>query len=145
MLIYISVTLIVLAFLSACATSPLGRRQLRLFPASEVNAIIVTGRLDHARTNGIENDVAAELEKVLLGIDQNPLETTLEEMPDDYGQYLELLHERGARVFANTGMSIVTGSAEQVMAPLPSFTFVEPAPYAQIAQLLADADTVVVY
>ena len=36
---YVSVILIVLAFLSACATSPLGRRQLRLFPASEVNAM----------------------------------------------------------------------------------------------------------
>ena len=36
---YVNVTLIVLAFLSACATSPLGRRQLRLFPASEVNAM----------------------------------------------------------------------------------------------------------
>ena len=39
MLKYVSVTLIVLAFLSACATSPLGRRQLRLFPASEVDAM----------------------------------------------------------------------------------------------------------
>ncbi len=32
-----------------------------------------------------------------------------------------------------------------VMAPLPSFRFVQPSPYAQIAQRLADADTVVVY
>ncbi len=36
---YVSVTLIVLAFSSACATSPLGRSQLRLSPASEVNAM----------------------------------------------------------------------------------------------------------
>lgn len=85
--------------------------------------------------------VPVRLKKVIAA----QMNLPLEEMPDDYGQYLELLHERGARVFANTGMSIVTGSAEQVMAPLPSFTFVEPAPYAQIVQLLADADTVVVY
>ena len=40
MLEYVRV-LIELPFLSACATSPLGRRQLRLFAGSEVNAMAV--------------------------------------------------------------------------------------------------------
>lgn len=47
--------------------------------------------------------------------------------------------------YANTAMLVVTGDAERVQRPLPAFEYVEPSPYATVARLLADADTVIVY
>lgn len=38
------------------------------------------------------------------------------QMPNHYGDYVRLLHQRGARVVANTAMLIVTGNADQVQA-----------------------------
>ena len=63
MLKYVSVILIGLAFLSACATSPLGRRQLPLFPASEVNAVGVAAfakfkkDIPSAKSGKVDRDV----------------------------------------------------------------------------------------
>lgn len=97
---------------------------------------VVGGHSNLARTG-----VPVRLKKVIAAQMNLPLEA----MPDDYGEYLELLNKRGARVFANTGMNIVTGSSEQVMSDIPSFPFVQPTPYAQIARLINEANTVVVY
>lgn len=69
----------------------------------------------------------------------------LDEMPVNYKAYLDLLHERGAKVHANTAMLIVTGDAVQVAKKLPGYPYVAPAPYSQVAQLIAEADTVFVY
>ncbi len=111
---------------------------------SEVDILFDAGALLDLvgqRSNLERTGVPVRLKKVIAA----QMNLPLEDMPQDYGQYLVLLNKRGARVFANTAMNIVTGSSEQVMAPLPSFSFVQPAPYAQIAQLIAAANTVVVY
>ncbi len=85
--------------------------------------------------------VPLRLRKVIAAQMNRPLE----EAPADYGAYLDLLHEKGARVYANTAMLVVTGEAEKVERPLPAFPYLEPAPYATVARLLTSADTVVVY
>ncbi|MBI1373374.1 MAG: hypothetical protein GC159_11640 [Phycisphaera sp.] len=69
----------------------------------------------------------------------------LEQMPTNYGEYLGLLHDRGAKVYANTAMLIVTGDASQVQEKLSRYPYIEPAPYAQIARLLSQADSMIVY
>lgn len=69
----------------------------------------------------------------------------LDELPTNYGAYLDRLHESGAEVYANTAMLVVTGDAETVQRQLPAFPYVRPAPYATVAQLLASADSVIVY
>ena len=85
--------------------------------------------------------VPLRLQKVIAA----QMHLSLEEMPSDYRAYLELLHRRGAAIYANTAMLIVTGDADKVQQKLPGFPFVEPAPYAQVAQLITEADTVLVY
>ena len=85
--------------------------------------------------------VPLRLRKVIA----SQLNVALDEVPADYGAYLDVLHERGAKVYANTAMLVVTGGAERVQRPLPAFEYVEPSPYATVARLLADADTVIVY
>ncbi len=69
----------------------------------------------------------------------------LDQMPDSYGQYLDLLHHRGANVYANLAMLIVTGDAEKVKQNLPGYAFIEPVTYAGVARLLSQADAVIVY
>lgn len=69
----------------------------------------------------------------------------VEEMPLDYGAYLEHLDARGAEVFANTAMLVVTGDASRVQTRIPAYPFIEPAPYARVAQLIVEADRVIVY
>lgn len=88
-----------------------------------------------------DTGVPLRLRKVIAA----QLGVPLDEVPADYGAYLEVLHEAGAEVYANTAMLVVTGDAENVDRGLPAFPFVEPAPYATVARLLADAETVVVY
>lgn len=69
----------------------------------------------------------------------------VDQMPTNYKQYLELLHRRGATVYANTAMHIVTGDAQQVKQKLDGYSFIEPVTYAKVAQLLSEADTVIAY
>ena len=69
----------------------------------------------------------------------------LEQMPNNYKEYLELLNQRGASVFANTAMLIVTGDAEQAQAKVAGYDFIEPVTYARVAELLMQADLVIVY
>ncbi len=88
-----------------------------------------------------ETGVPLRLRKVIAA----QLNRPLDEVPGDYGGYLDLLHEEGAKVYANTAMLVVTGDAEKVNRPLPAFPYVEPAPYARVAQLQASADTVIAY
>lgn len=67
------------------------------------------------------------------------------QMPRNYGDYLELLHRRGASVYANTAMLIVTGGASQVKQKISPYEFIEPVTYARVAELLSEADSVIVY
>lgn len=69
----------------------------------------------------------------------------LDRMPANYWEYLLLLHERGARVYANTAMNVVTGFADKVLKPYPDYPFIKPATYAGVAELLASADKVFIY
>ena len=73
------------------------------------------------------------------------MNVALDEVPANYGAYLDLLHENGAAVYANTATLVVTGDAGKVQRQLPAFPYVRPAPYATVAGLLARADTVVAY
>ncbi len=85
--------------------------------------------------------VPERLRKVIAAQMNQPLD----EMPSDYGEYLEYLNRRGADIHANTAMLVVTGDSAKVRTELPSFPFVEPAPYAQVVRLIAEADRVIVY
>jgi hypothetical protein len=67
------------------------------------------------------------------------------QMPKDYGEYLDLLHRRGAKVYANTAMLIVTGDAPQVKQRISSYEFVEPVTYSKVVDLLSAADSVIGY
>ncbi len=88
-----------------------------------------------------DTGVPLRLRKVIAAQMNRPLE----DVPGDYGGYLDLLHEEGAKVYANTAMLVVTGDAEKVKRPLPAFPYVEPAPYARVAQLQVLAETVIAY
>ncbi len=69
----------------------------------------------------------------------------LEQMPNNYREYLELLHQRGATVYANSGMLVVTGDGDQVTAKVAGYDFIEPVTYARLAEPLTQADSVIVY
>lgn len=97
----------------------------------------LTGKRSRLHATG----VPLRLRKVIAA----QMNVGLEQAPADYGAYLDLLHEKGAEVYANTAMLVVTGDAERVQRPLPAFPYVKVAPYATVAQLLARADTVIVY
>lgn len=73
------------------------------------------------------------------------LNLALDDVPTGYSAYLDVLNDRGTRVFATTAMLIVTGDTSHVQRELPSFDYTEPAPYATVARLLADADSVITY
>lgn len=85
--------------------------------------------------------VPLRLKKVIAAQMKFPLDR----MPANYGEYLVLLHERGARVYANTAMNVVTGFADKVLKPYPDYPFIKPATYAGVAELLASADKVFIY
>ncbi len=85
--------------------------------------------------------VPLRLRKVIAAQMNRPLD----EVPGDYGRYLDLLHDEGARIYANTAMLVVTGDGEKVQRSLSAFSYIEPAPYATVAGLLASADTVIAY
>ncbi|HUE84451.1 MAG TPA: hypothetical protein VMO26_00070 [Vicinamibacterales bacterium] len=85
--------------------------------------------------------VPLRLKKVIAAQTNLPLE----QMPNNYREYLELLHQRGAAVYANTAMLIVTGDAAQVAARIAGYDFIEPVAYARLARLLAQAESVIVY
>ena len=97
----------------------------------------VTGEHSNLESTGVPE----RLRKVIAAQMHRPLD----EMPGNYGEYLEYLHRRGTKVYANTAMLVVTGDAATVQRDLPSYPFIEPAPYAQVARLLTEADTVLVY
>ena len=65
--------------------------------------------------------------------------------PVDYGQYLDLLHDRGATVYANTAMNIVIGASDSVQTPFARYPYVQPILYAGIAAEIAKADVRIVY
>jgi len=97
----------------------------------------LTGKRHNLESTG----VPLRLKKVIAA----QMNLPLEQMPNNYKEYLELLHRRGAAVFANTAMLIVTGDARQVQAKIAGYDFVEPVTYTRVAELLMQADHVIVY
>lgn len=97
--------------------------------------------LTDKRHNLASTGVPVRLRKIIAAQMHQPLG----EMPANYKAYLDLLHARGARIYANTAMLIVTGGADQVARPIAGYPYVEAAPYARIAELLTTVDHVVVY
>jgi len=97
--------------------------------------------LTNKRHNLESTGVPIRLKKVIAAQTNRPLE----QMPNNYREYLELLRQRGATVYANTAMLIVTGDATQVTAKVAGYDFIEPVAYARLAHLLAQADSVIVY
>ncbi len=116
-----------------------------VFAALEAGAD-VTVLFDAGATLDLDSNLAStgvpeRLKKVIA----SQMHLPLDEMPDDYGAYLDLLHKRGARVYANTAMLIVTGEADKVKQSPPRHPYVIPATYADVVRLSAEADTVLVY
>lgn len=93
------------------------------------------------RRNLESTGVPVRLQKVIA----SQMNLPVDQMPKNYKEYLGLLKHRGAEVYANTAMLIVTGDATQVKQKLPGYEFVEPITYAGVAKRLADADVVLVY
>ena len=73
------------------------------------------------------------------------MNVSLDSMPANYGEYLLLLHKRGAKVYANTAMNVVTGFAGKVLKAYPDYPFIKPTTYAGVAELHASADKVFIY
>lgn len=88
-----------------------------------------------------ETRVPLRLRKVIAAQTNVPLA----QAPSTYRAYLDLLHQKGAAVYANTAMLVVTGDAATVQRQLPAFPYVGAAPYAKVAGLLAGADSVIAY
>ena len=65
--------------------------------------------------------------------------------PTDYGRYLDLLHERGATIYADTEMNVVSGASDKVRTRFARYPYVEPILYAGIAGEIAKADVRIVY
>lgn len=97
----------------------------------------LTGKKHNLESTG----VPLRLKKVVAA----QMNLPLEQMPNNYKEFLELLHRRGAAIFANTAMLIVTGDAKQVQAKITGYDFVEPVTYTRVAELLIRADSVIVY
>lgn len=97
----------------------------------------LTGKRHNLESTG----VPLRLKKVIAA----QMNLPWEQMPSNYREYLELLHQRGASVYANTAMLIVTGDAEQVQATIAGYDFIAPATYAPLAALLTQADSVIDY
>lgn len=95
-----------------------------------------------AKKHNLESTgVPLRLKKLIAAQMNQPLE----QMPNTYKEYLDLLQRRGASVYANTAMLIVTGDKEKVQEKLPGYEYVEPVTYAGVARLLSEADSVIVY
>lgn len=108
---------------------------------ADVSILFDAGAILDLHGNLEATGVPVRLQKVIA----YQMNLPVDQMPGNYKQYLELLHRRGAKVYANTAMLIVTGDATQVQQKIPSYEFVEPVTYARVAALLSQADSVVVY
>lgn len=97
----------------------------------------LTGKSRNLESTG----VPLRLKKVIAA----QMNLPLEQMPNNYREFLELLHRRGATVYANTAMLIVTGDAEQVQVKVAGYDFIEPVTYARLAELLTQTDSVIAY
>lgn len=85
--------------------------------------------------------VPLRLKKVIA----SQMNLPLNEMPKNYKEYLELLNARGAKVYANTAMNVVTGFSDKVLKPYPGYEFIRPLSYAGVAELFGNAEITVVY
>lgn len=108
---------------------------------ADVSMLFDAGAVLDLRGKLASTGVPVRLQKALA----YQMNLPVDQMPKNYGEYLDLLHRGGANVFANTAMLIVTGDASQVKHKIPGYEFIEPVTYARVAALLSEADSVIVY
>lgn len=108
---------------------------------ADVSILFDAGAILDLHGNLVATSVPVRLQKVIA----YQMNLSVDQMPKNYGEYLDLLHRRGARVYANTAMLIVTGDTPQVKQKLSGYEFIEPVTYAKVAELFSEADSVVVY
>lgn len=66
-------------------------------------------------------------------------------VPHGYAEYLRLIHELGAEIYADTDMNVVTGVSERISDRVPGFPFVQPISWVQVTHKIAGSEVVVVY
>ncbi|MCI0332892.1 MAG: hypothetical protein L0228_06680 [Planctomycetes bacterium] len=108
---------------------------------AHVSILFDAGAVLDLHDNLASTRVPVRLQKVIA----YQMNLPVDQMPKNYREYLELLHRRGAKIYANTAMRIVTGDATHVKQKIAGYEFVEPATYTKAAELLSEADSVVVY
>lgn len=108
---------------------------------ADVSILFDAGAILDLHGNLASTSVPVRLQKVIA----YQMNLPVNQMPKDYGEYLDLLHRRGAKVYANTAMLIVTGDAPQVKQRISSYEFVEPVTYSKVVDLLSAADSVIGY
>jgi len=108
---------------------------------ADVSILFDAGAILDLHDNLASTRVPVRLQKVIA----SQMNLPLDQMPKNYKEYLALLHRRGAKVYGNTAMRIVTGDASQVKRKIAGYEFIEPVTYAKVAELLSEADSVIVY
>ncbi|HBL46220.1 hypothetical protein [Gimesia sp.] len=108
---------------------------------ADVSILFDAGAILDLHGNLASTSVPVRLQKLIA----YQMNLSVDQMPKNYGEYLDLLQRRGAKVYANTAILIVTGDAPQVKQKISGYEFVEPVTYAKVAELLSEADSVIVY
>lgn len=97
--------------------------------------------LTEKRHNLLSTGVPLRLKKVIAA----QMNLPLDEMPSNYGEYLALLNKKGAKVYANTAMNVVTGYSDKVLKKYKNYSYIEPVTYAGIVEHISKADVVISY
>lgn len=108
---------------------------------ADVSIVFDAGAVLDLHGNLASTSVPVRLQKAIA----YQMNLPVDQMPKNYGEYLNLLHRRGAKVYANTAMLIVTGDAPQVKQKISGYEFIEPVTYATVAEQLSEADSVIAY
>ncbi len=116
-----------------------GKRVSVLIDASAVN----TYKKGWRGKDGLE---AYKLPKTLKHELSGQLGLDKEKVPATYGEYLTLLHEKGAKFYINGAMLVVSGiSSEFGDLSKISVDFFEPVNLKEMLRLFEDADTILAY
>lgn len=97
--------------------------------------------LTEKRHNLSSTKVPLRLKKVIA----NQMNLPLNNMPNNYKEYLFILNKYGAKVFANTAMNVVTGYSDKVQKKFNNYEFIKPVTYTGIAKLFSEAGLVISY
>ncbi len=64
----------------------------------------------------------------------------LDQIPHNYKDYLEMIPERGAGMFVNTGFNIVLGESDKLLKANPGFEYVPPITYAEVSKIISEGE-----